>query len=201
MPNPGPAVVDKHTGFMNACDIGFVDWYVKNVQADRYPLSHLWTAVERLNVWGKTKAVGAFIECSNQKISEKGREPTVGEMRAEIIGSVIHGARLIAYFPQVPGKKQNIGHYFGTGNDGTPPELEAEQIKINRQLQALAPILLAPGARLTKVKEPWLQAVRYYKGQTYLIVLNNDPDDKAEFNGETIEPYDWRVYTAGPAPK
>src|SRR5256885_1248238 len=47
-------------------DIGFVDWYVKNRNADRYPMTHLWTAVERLVIWGKGKPVGAFVECSNQ---------------------------------------------------------------------------------------------------------------------------------------
>src|SRR5256885_1248241 len=90
-------------------DIGFVDWYVKNRNADRYPMTHLWTAVERLVIWGKGKPVGAFVECSNQRIAPEGREPTVGEMRAEIIGSIIHGARLIAYFPESPGKKDNKG--------------------------------------------------------------------------------------------
>jgi hypothetical protein len=201
MPNPPPSVVEQHTGYMDACDIGFVDWYVKNRNADRYPLSHLWTAVERLCVWGKTKPVGAFIECSNQRIAPEGREPTPAEMRAQIVGSIIHGARLIAYFPEVPGKKDNKGRQFGNGNDGTPPELEKEMIAINRQLQQLAPILHAPGARLaSELPGEFIGAVRWYKGTTYLIVLNDDPDAGGEFNGEKFGPYDWRVYTAGPAP-
>jgi hypothetical protein len=193
-PNPGRSVVDQHTGFMEACDIGFVDWYVKNRNADRYPLTHLWTAVERLVVWGKGKPVGAFIECSNQKIAPEGREPTPGEMRAEIVGSIIHGARLIAYFPQVPGKKENKGKYFGEGNDGTPPELEEEMIKINKRLQQLAPILHAKGARLTTLPEPLIGAVREHAGRTYLIVMNNDAEEKATFGGEELGPYDWRVF-------
>ncbi len=200
MPNPSQNVIDQHTGFMEACDIGFVDWYVKNRNADRYPLTHLWTAVERLVVWGKGKPVGAFVECSNQRIAPEGREPTPGEMRAEIVGSIVHGARLIAYFPESPGNKPNKGKQFGSGNDATPPQLEEEMVKINRQLQQLAPILHAPGARLTKLPEPLIGAVRYYKGTMYLIVLNNDDEDKTSFNGETLEPYDWRVYTAGAAP-
>jgi hypothetical protein len=53
---------------------------------------------------------------------------------------------------------------------------------------------------LTKLAAPLIGAVRYYKGTTYLIVLNNDDEDKVSFNGETLEPYDWRVYTAGAAP-
>jgi hypothetical protein len=200
MPNPNQKVVGDHTGYMEACDVGFVDWYVKNRNADRYPLSHLWTAVERLCVWGKGKPVGAFVECSNQKIAPEGREPTVGEMRGEIIGSIIHGARLIAYFPEVPGKKENKGKYFGTGNDGTPPELEQEMIAINKRLQELAPILHAGGARLTKLPEPLIGAVRWYKGTTYLIVFNNDDQDSTDFNGEKIGPYEWRIYNAGAAP-
>jgi len=194
MPNPSQTVIDQYTAYMEACDIGFVDWYVKNRNADRYPLSHLWTAVERLVVWGKGKPVGAFIECSNQKIAPEGREPTVGEMRAEIVGSIIHGARLIAYFPEVPGKRQNQGKYFGTGNDGTPPELEAEMVRINRRLQELAPILHDKGARLTTLPEGLLGAVRYHGGKTYLIVLNDDDEDKTQFSGEEIEPYGWRVF-------
>ncbi len=201
MPNPSQKVIDENTGFMNACDIGFVDWYVKNRNAGRYPLSHLWTAVERLCVWGKGKPVGAFIECSNQKISEEGREPTVDEMRGEIIGSIIHGARLIAYFPESPGNKSNKGKQFGTGNDGTPPELETELVKINGQLQALAPILNAKGARLTTLPAPMIGAVRIYKGTIYLIVMNNDDEQKTTFNSEAFGPYEWRVYTAGNAPK
>jgi hypothetical protein len=200
MPNPGASVVGPHTEYMESCDIGFVDWYVKNRNADRYPLSHLWTAVERLVVWGKGKPVGAFVECSNQKIAPEGREPTVGEMRGEIIGSIIYGARLIAYFPEVPGKKENKGKYFGNGNDGTPPELEAEMVAINKKLQELAPILHAGGARLTKLPEPLIGAVRWYKGTTYLIVFNNEDEGSTEFNGEKIGPYEWRIYNAGPAP-
>ena len=194
MPNPGQNVIDQHTGYMEAADIGFVDWYVKNRNADRYPLSHLWTAVERLVVWGKGKPVGAFIECSNQRIAPEGREPTVGEMRAEIVGSIIHGARLIAYFPESPGNKDNKGKQFGHGNDATPPQLEAEMIKINRRLQQLAPILHAKGARLTSFPEGLLGAVRYYEGKTYLILLNDDDEDKITFSGEEIEPYGWRVF-------
>ncbi len=200
-PKPNPKVVEDHTGYMEAADIGFVDWYVKNRNADRYPMTHLWTAVERLVVWGKGKPVGAFVECSNQKIAPDGREPTAGEMRAEIVGSIIYGARLIAYFPEPPGNKPNKGKQFGNGNDATPPELEREMVTINKQLQALAPILHAAGARLTTLPEPLIGAVRYYKGTTYLIVFNNDPEDKTNFNDETLDPYDWRVYTAGPAPK
>jgi hypothetical protein len=199
MPNPSQKVIDENTGYMEACDIGFVDWYVKNRNADRYPLSHLWTAVERLCVWGKGKPVGAFIECSNQRISPEGREPTPGEMRAQIVGSIIHGARLISYFPEVPGKKDNKGKQYGSGNDGTPPQLEEEMVKINRQLQSLAPILNAKGARLTTLPEPMIGAVRDYKGTRYLIVLNNDDEDKTTFNGEKLGPYEWRVYTAGAA--
>lgn len=201
MPNPGPNVVGPHTAYMDLCDIGFVDWYVKNRNADRYPLSHLWTAVERLCVWGKTKPVGAFIECSNQRIAPEGREPTPGEMRAQIVGSIIHGARLIAYFPQVPGKRDNKGKQFGNGNDGTPPELEKEMIEINKRLQELAPILHAPGARLaSELPGEFIGAVRWYKGTQYLIVLNDDPEEGGTFNGEKFGPYDWRVYEAGKAP-
>jgi hypothetical protein len=201
MPNPSQKVIDENTGFMNACDIGFVDWYVKNRNAGRYPLSHLWTAVERLTVWSKGKPVGAFIECSNQKISPEGREPTPDEMRGEIIGSIIHGARLIAYFPESPGNKPNKGKQFGTGNDGTPPELEKELVTINHQLQSLAPILNAKGARLTTLPAPIIGAIRVYKGSLYLIVMNNDDEQKTTFNNEPLGPYEWRVYTAGPAPK
>ena len=43
-------------------------------------------------------------------------------------------------------------------------------------------------------------AVRYSQGTRYLIVFNNDEEEKTQFNGETLEPYDWRSYTAGAAP-
>jgi hypothetical protein len=122
-------------------------------------------------------------------------------MRAEIVGSIIHGARLIAYFPEVPGKRDNKGKQFGNGNDGTPPELETEMVKINAQLQALAPVLNAKGARLATLAEPMIGAIRDYKGTRYLIVMNNDAEESTTFNGEKLEPYEWRVYTAGAAAK
>jgi hypothetical protein len=70
-------------------------------------------------------------------------------------------------------------------------------VKINAQLQALAPILHAKGARLTTLPEPLIGAVRDYKDVRYLIVLNNDEEDTVEFNGEKLGPYEWRVYMAG----
>jgi hypothetical protein len=73
-------------------------------------------------------------------------------------------------------------------------------VKINGQLQALAPVLNAKGARLTKLAAPKIGAARIYKGTIYHIVMNNDDEQKTTFNGETFGPYDWRVYTAGPAP-
>lgn len=198
---PPKHVAEQHAAYMEACDIGFLDWYVKNRNAGRYPLRHLWTAVENLIVWGKGKPVGAFVECSNQKIGELGREPTPGEMRGEIVGSIIYGARLIAYFPEVPGREQNKGVEWGDANDGTPPNLEAELVVMNKALQTLAPVLHANGARLTTLPEPLIGAVRWHKGKTYLIVFNDDPEETTAFNGEKIEPYGWRVFDAGPAPK
>ena len=72
-------------------------------------------------------------------------------MRAQIIGSLIYGGRFIAYFPQVPDRKPNIGKSFGNANDGTPPELEKEMISINQTLQQYAPILLDRGAQVDHV--------------------------------------------------
>jgi hypothetical protein len=78
-------------------------------------------------------------------------------MRGQIIGSLIYGGRLIAYFPQVPDRKPNKGKSYGNGNDGTPPDLEKEMVTINQKLQQYAGILTARGARLTTLPATGLQ--------------------------------------------
>ena len=45
----------------------------------------------------------------------------------------------------------------------------------------------------------WLRPVQILASS--LNVLNNDDEKTTNFNGESIAAYDWRVYTAGAAPK
>jgi hypothetical protein len=42
--------------------------------------------------------------------------------------------------------------------------------------------------------EGLMGAVRYHDGKTYLIILNDDDEEKITFSGEEIEPYGWRVF-------
>ena len=69
---PPQKVIDRTTGFLEACDMACMDFYAKNRNADaiRSPTSGKRWANEH---WSKGKPAGAFIECSNQHIGEKGR--------------------------------------------------------------------------------------------------------------------------------
>jgi hypothetical protein len=95
-----------HKPYLAAADWLAHDWYVKNKNYARYPVSLIGMAMDRLAQWSapelSPKPQFVFIECSDQKISPLGRCPTPDEVEEEIDLAVTKGARGIIYFPQKP---------------------------------------------------------------------------------------------------
>jgi hypothetical protein len=148
---------EKHLAYLAAADWLGHDWYVKNKNAQRYPIDHIGKAMDRLAAWSSTgptnippvmtpatagKPQLVFIECSDQKISPLGRAPTPDEMDAEVQLAVTRGARGVVYFPQRPPP----GFQF----DATTPELADRMAQINSRLSA---------ANAPAQNEPTLEAV------------------------------------------
>jgi hypothetical protein len=117
---------EKHLPYIAAADWLAHDWYVKNRNVDRYPVSLIGKAMDRLAAWSSNKPQFVFIECSDQKLSPQGRCPTPDEVEEEINLAVAKGAKGIIYFPQRP----SPGFQF----DAMPPEIVDRITQINARL-------------------------------------------------------------------
>jgi hypothetical protein len=117
---------EKHLPYIAAADWLAHDWYVKNRNVDRYPVSLIGKAMDRLAQWSNNKPQFVFIECSDQKISAQGRAPTPDEVEEEINLAVAKGAKGIIYFPQRPPP----GFQF----DAMTPEIIDRITQINARL-------------------------------------------------------------------
>jgi hypothetical protein len=121
-----------HKPYIAVADWLSHDWYVKNKNHQRYPISLIGKAMDRLVQWsaipenpaGKPQFV--FIECSEQKVSPLGRAPTPDEVEEEVNLAVSKGARGIVYFPQRLGG--------GFQYDAMPPEIVERVTAVNRRL-------------------------------------------------------------------
>ncbi|MEZ0263678.1 MAG: hypothetical protein ACAI43_03045 [Phycisphaerae bacterium] len=129
---PLPYKGDRHAGYIAAADWLGHDWYVKNRNADRYPISFVGDAIDRLAAWSTTPAMPkgkpqiAIIECSDQKISPLGRAPTPDEVEETIMLCVGKGVKGICYFPQKPPP--------GFVYDAMPPAIVERITRVNAEL-------------------------------------------------------------------
>jgi hypothetical protein len=117
---------EKHLPYIAAADWLAHDWYVKNRNFDRYPVSLIGKAMDRLAQWSNGKPQFVFIECSDQKVSPQGRAPTPDEMEEEVNLAIAKGAKGIIYFPQRPPP----GFQF----DAMTPDLVDRMAQINARL-------------------------------------------------------------------
>lgn len=115
-----------HLPYLAATDWVGHDWYVKNKNWQRYPVSLIKKAYDRLTSWSGGKPQLVFIECSDQRISPLGRMPTPDEVEEEVNLAVSLGARGIVYFPQRPPP--------GFQYDAMPPEIVERVVVINGRL-------------------------------------------------------------------
>ncbi|HYE18539.1 MAG TPA: hypothetical protein VEA69_08845, partial [Tepidisphaeraceae bacterium] len=129
---PLPYKGERHAGYIAAADWLGQDWYVKNRNADRYPISFVGDAIDRLAAWSATPAMPkgkpqiAIIECSDQKISPLGRAPTPDEVEETINLCVAKGVKGICYFPQKPPP--------GFVYDAMPPAIVERITRVNAAL-------------------------------------------------------------------
>jgi hypothetical protein len=120
---------EKHLPYIAASDWLAHDWYVKNRNVDRYPVSLIGKAMDRLALWSSNKPQFVFIECSDQRIAPAtGRAPTPDEMEEEINLAISKGAKGIIYFPQRPPP--------GFQYDAMTPDLIARMTQVNARLSA-----------------------------------------------------------------
>jgi hypothetical protein len=138
---------NKHLPYIAAADWLAHDWYVKNKNAQRYPIDLIGKAMDRLALWSDNKPQFVFIECSDQKISPLGRPPTPDEMEQEVNLAVAKGAKGIIYFPQRPPP--------GFQYDAMSPDLVDRMTSINTRLSSNPLPTPTPPAQ----NEPTLQQV------------------------------------------
>lgn len=173
-----PINVDGVSAFMTSCDWIAMDYYPTNEDTNGVVtmpigIDRMASAIRHIIDFSGGKPAFTFVDTSNQLLSAACRAPTAAEVDAMAWGSMIAGARGIAYFPQVPGKS----------NDGTTPDVEAELPKLNALLQKWAPVMLDGGTSLARLLLPggFRGAIRKHAGVTYAIVLNDD-DKPATFS-------------------
>jgi len=142
---------NKHLPYIAAADWLAHDWYVKNKNWERYPISLIGVAMDRLAAWSKGKPQYVFIECSDQKISPLGRCPTPDEVEEEVNLAVAKGAKGIIYFPQKPPP--------GFQYDAMPPEILDRVLKINARLAGTAAPAPLPTPAPPPQNEPKLSDV------------------------------------------
>lgn len=116
-----------HARYLAAADWLAHDWYVKNKNAQRYPIELIGQAMDRLAAWSQphSKPQFVFIECSPQNVSPLGRCPTADEVGQKIDLAVARGAKGIIYFPQ---------RLQGFTFDAMPPEIVERVTAINARL-------------------------------------------------------------------
>jgi hypothetical protein len=122
---------EKHLPYIAAADWLAHDWYVKNRNWQRYPVSLIGKAMDRLALWSNNKPQFVFIECSDQKLTSTGRMPTPDEVEEEVNLAVSKGAKGIVYFPQRPQP--------GFQYDAMPPEIVERVTQINARLVGVTP--------------------------------------------------------------
>jgi hypothetical protein len=122
---------EKHLPYIAAADWLAHDWYVKNRNWQRYPVSLIGKAMDRLALWSNNKPQFVFIECSDQKLTSTGRMPTPDEVEEEVNLAVSKGAKGIIYFPQRPQP--------GFQYDAMPPEIVDRITQINARLAGATP--------------------------------------------------------------
>lgn len=137
-----------HARYLAAADWLAHDWYVKNKNADRYPIDLIAQAMDRLAKWTAPahKAQFVFIECSPQNISPLGRCPTAEEVEQEVELAIRKGAKGIIYFPQ---------RLHGFSFDAIPPEIVTRITQINHRLTASN----EPTSSTPAPNEPILQSI------------------------------------------
>lgn len=98
-----PAEKQLYTDYAAAVDVITVNWYAKNRNANRYPITHTGDAIAKLRQV-TTKPIWAWVECNDQQLPppsapDINRAPTPDEIEATVGDCIGRGAAAIGWFP------------------------------------------------------------------------------------------------------
>lgn len=151
------AKLSDYQGYVQGGDIISFDVYPV---ASGLPLGLVPKGIDRLAQWsGGKKAIWNCLECT---FIEGTRKATPAQVRAQTWRSLIHGSRGLIYFVHEFKPKFNEHALLDD------PEMLAAVTATNRQIQALAPVLNAPGARRGQSGDVEFRSVSH-AGATYLF--------------------------------
>lgn len=133
-------ITQQYIDYSVLADCVLSDWYVKNRQFDRYPISFIGDCCEYLHNCG-AKSLGSFIECSWQKLNKAsplGRCPSPDEFECEVMNAVTHGASKIVYFSTRGFIEPGSTDGWPQNYDPTPKEISDRMSLVNMRLKAFA---------------------------------------------------------------
>ena len=163
---------EDYTEYVKGCDIASFDIYPA-AHSKPEVAGNLWyvaRGVERLNKWtdGK-KVVWNCIECT--RINNKQKKATPKQVKCEVWMSIIHGSMGLIYFVHEWQPKFNESALL------SDEQMLSEVTKINKQINALAPVLNSPAidadVSVTSENEdvPVAVMAKKYKGAVYLFAV------------------------------
>jgi hypothetical protein len=153
---PGPHGTDIYPGLFEAADVIGFDTYPIEVRCDLGQIDNVYWMQRELIRQAKGKPTFQWIEAGPMEHCRANEDPNATTVRAETWLSIAGGARGVGYFPD---------YWVG--------EIRNEIRRLNREIVALGPALLAPVVSATFSPErPVRVGVRKYNGATYVIAVN-----------------------------
>jgi hypothetical protein len=153
---PGPHGTGIYPGLFDAADVIGFDTYPIEVRCDLGQIDNVYWMQRELIRQAKGKPTFQWIEAGPMEHCRANDDPTAATVRAETWLAIAAGARGIGYFPD---------YWVG--------DIRNEVRRLNRDIVALAPALLAPFVNATFSPEKAVRVgVRKYNGATYIIAVN-----------------------------
>jgi len=176
--------------------INFLDFFIFNrprYNADQtfdwYPLDNIFASIDFILQY--QPEVGVICEASNQCIDVNSRAPNRAELRAEVIGSLIWGAKHIGYFIGRPGNKKPNWAISGTVEFAVPSDLVPEIKLLNKFMKDYEEIL---DNRINTVREVNLPFISRLWPSGHELILNRSKKSATTAAGVLYQPYEARLY-------
>jgi hypothetical protein len=152
----GPHGKNIYPGLFDAADVIGFDTYPIEVRCSVGQIDNVFWMQRELVQLAKGKPTFQWIEAGPMEHCRENEDPTPTTVRAETWLAIAGGARGIGYFPD---------YWVG--------EIRNEVRRVNREIAALAPALLAPVINATfSVEKPVRVGVRKYNGALYIVAVN-----------------------------
>jgi hypothetical protein len=152
----GPHGKDIYPGLFDAADVIGFDTYPIEVRCSVGQIDNVFWMQRELVQLAKGKPTFQWIEAGPMEHCRENEDPTPVTVRAETWLAIAGGARGIGYFPD---------YWVG--------EIRNEVRRVNREIAALAPALLAPVVNASfSAEKPVRVGVRKYNGALYIVAVN-----------------------------